>query len=58
MQIATPRFYGMGGETRMTIQVLHVTNQGQSVQKPLKEGMKRRLFGLACTHPPVTVEEA
>ena len=36
----------------MAPQVLHVTDQGQSVQKRVKEGMKGRSFGLACTPPP------
>ena len=42
-----------GGETCMTSQVLHVTNQGQSVQKRVKEGMKGRPLGLANNPPPL-----
>ena len=32
--------------------VLHVTNQGQTVQRCVKEGMKGRSFGLAFNHHP------
>ena len=38
--------------TRIAAKVLHVTNQGQSVQKRVKERMKGRSFGLVCNPPP------
>ena len=37
----------------MAAKVLHVTNQGQSVQKRVKERMKGRSFGLVCNPPPL-----
>ena len=39
----------------MTTQVLHVTNQGQSVRQRVKEGMKERPVGLPNTPPPLCV---
>ena len=42
-----------GGETGTPAQVLHVTNQGQSVRQRVKEGMKGRPVGLPDTPPPV-----
>ena len=41
-----------GGGTGMTTQILHVTNQGQSVRQRVKEGMEGRLVGLPDTPPP------
>ena len=41
-----------GGVPGMTAQVLHVTNQGQTVRQCLKEGMKGRPLGLPDTPPP------
>ena len=41
-----------GGGACMTAQGLHVTNQGQSVQKRVKEGMRGRTIGLANRPPP------
>ena len=41
-----------GGETGMPAQVLHVTNQGQSVRQRVKEGMKGRPVGLPDNSPP------
>ena len=38
-----------GGETGM---VLHVTNQGQRLQKCVKEGMRGRTVGLSNNLPP------
>ena len=35
----------------MTAQVLHVTNQGESVEKCVKEGMNGRTVGLARSPP-------
>ena len=46
-----------GGETGMPAQVLHVTNQGQSVRRRVKEGMKGRPVGLPDTPPPLSVWE-
>ena len=43
------------GETGMTAQVLHVTDQGQSVQKGVKEGMRGRTVGVAKSPPPPLV---
>ena len=43
---------GWGRKTGMAAEVLHLTNEGQSVPKHVKEGMKGRLFGLACNPPP------
>ena len=40
------------GETGMKAQVLHVTNQGQSVRQRVKEEMKGRPVGLPDTPPP------
>ena len=42
-----------GGETGMPAQVLHVTNQGQSVRQRMKEGMKERPVGVPHTPPPL-----
>ena len=42
-----------GGETGMPAEVLHVTNQGQSVRQRVKEGMKERPVGLPDTPPPL-----
>ena len=39
----------------MTAQVLHVTNQGQSVRQRVNEGMKGRTVSLAETPPLVPV---
>ena len=36
-----------GGQTGMTTQVLHVTNQGQRVQNCVMEGMRGRTVGVA-----------
>ena len=36
----------------MTTQVLHVTNQGQAVQKRVKEGMKGLIVALTGGRPP------
>ena len=36
----------------MPAQVLHVTNQGQSVRQRVKEGMKERPVGGLDTPPP------
>ena len=41
-----------GGETSMPAQILHVTNQGQSVRQRVKEGMKGRPVGLPDNPPP------
>ena len=41
-----------GGGAGIAAQLLHVTNQGQSVQKRIKEGMKGRSVGLVCEPPP------
>ena len=41
-----------GGETGMPAQVLHLTNQGQSVRQRVKEGMKGRPVGLPDKPPP------
>ena len=46
-----------GGGTGMPAQVLHVTNQGQSVRQRVKEGMKGRLVGLPDNPPPLSVWE-
>ena len=37
----------------MTTQVLHVTNQGKSVQKSVKKGMRGRNVGVANLTPPL-----
>ena len=39
----------------MPAQILHVTNQGQSVRQRLKEGMKGRPVGLLDDPPPPRV---
>ena len=44
-----------GGETAMPAQILHVTNQGQSVRQRVKEGMKGRRVGLPANPLPVSV---
>ena len=44
-----------GGETAMPAQILHVTNQGQSVRQRVKEGMKGRPVGLPDNPPRVRV---
>ena len=44
-----------GGDTGMTAQVQHVTNQGQGVQKHVKEGMRGQPVGLANNPPPPLV---
>ena len=44
-----------GGETAMSAQILHVTNQGQSVRQRVKEGMKGRPVGLPDNPPPPRV---
>ena len=36
----------------MAAQVLHVTNQGQTVQRRIKEGMKGRSLGRPSNAPP------
>ena len=41
-----------GGKTAMPAQILHVTNQGQSVRQRVKEGMKGRPVGLPDNPPP------
>ena len=41
-----------GGETSMPAQVLHVTNQWQSVRQRVKEGMEGRPVGLPDPRPP------
>ena len=41
-----------GGETGIATRVLHVTNQGKSVQKRVKEGMRGQTVGLANSPPP------
>ena len=41
-----------GGEIAMPAQILHVTNQGQSVRQRVKEGMKGRPVGLPDNPPP------
>ena len=41
------------GKTGMAARVVHVTNQGQSVQKRVKEGMKGRSLGLKCNPLPL-----
>ena len=46
-----------GGEIGMPAQVLHMTNQGQSVRLRVKEGMKGRPVGLRGTPPPLSVWE-
>ena len=44
-----------GGGTAMPAQMLHVTNQGQSVRQRVKEGMKGRPVGLPDNPPPPRV---
>ena len=44
-----------GGETAMPAQILHVTNQGQSVRQRVKEEMKGRPVGLPDNPPPMSV---
>ena len=41
----------------MQAQVLHVTNQGQSVRQRVKEAMKGRPVGLPDPPPPLSVWE-
>ena len=48
---------GGGGGTGMPAQVLHVTNEGQSLRQRVKEGMKRRPVGFPDNLPPLSVWE-
>ena len=41
-----------GGELAMAAQVLHVTNQGQSVRMRIREGRRGRLLGRTSNAPP------